>query len=247
MEAQKMYPSRWFKRDLWFTQLKSKTCQKITLSPSRLRFSFLPRLSPHMGPRGLTCGPLPPPHLNHVLSCGPQRSLSLWVAFCHGRINYLSRRRLSVEFISEAKQRRCWGHGASLLNYSSSASSFRLLSACCLLCSARSQQGQLSVSSPTPGFFLDAKSVSGTPKPPIGKVTVLGGCLEFRLIMWRGSGEGARLHFWMSQHHKNFKIFFPSHSSFGLPECIIYQRLGSCLFAYTLQDVSESDGLEIQG
>ena len=39
----------------------------------------------------------------HMLSCGPWRSLSLWVALCHGRINYLSRQRLSVEFISEAK------------------------------------------------------------------------------------------------------------------------------------------------
>lgn len=48
---------------------------------------------------------------------------------CHGRINYLSVGRLSLEFISEGKkQRRCRGHGASLLNYSSSPSSlFRLL------------------------------------------------------------------------------------------------------------------------
>lgn len=70
---------------------------------------------------------------------------SVWPSAA-GRINYLSWWRLAMEFISEAKQRRRRGHGASLLNYSSSASSVRLLSACRPLCSASSQQGRLSAS-----------------------------------------------------------------------------------------------------
>lgn len=93
--------------------------------------------------------PQPPPP-------SPQRRLSPPVALCHRRINYLSGQRLSEEFISQERQ-RCRGHGASLLNYSSSAPSFGLLAGCRPFCSANLQQGHLSASIPS---LIGAKIVN---------------------------------------------------------------------------------------
>lgn len=103
------------------------------------------------------------PATEHVTELGtrgsaapPPRRLSPPVALCHRRINYLSGRRLSEEFISQERQ-RCRGHGASLLNYSSSAPSFGLLAGCRPFCSANLQQGHLSASIPS---LIGAKIVN---------------------------------------------------------------------------------------
>lgn len=76
-----------------------------------------PHTHPHTIPHCCTLTP------THALIWPLEKPVTVSGPLCHGRINYLSAGRLSLEFISEAKQRRCRGHGASLLNYSSSASS----------------------------------------------------------------------------------------------------------------------------
>lgn len=120
--------------------------------------------NPQMFPGTLpTLCSFPPPntspsweHAVHPHTHPPKRRLSPPVALCHRRINYLSGRRLSEEFISQERQ-RCRGHGASLLNYSSSAPSFGLLAGCRPFCSANLQQGHLSASIPS---LIGAKIVN---------------------------------------------------------------------------------------
>lgn len=84
---------------------------------------FCQRLvSPAAGMAGLPAHPHSGAH-THPHTCShvaPREACHFEWPSATGRINYLSWRRLSLEFISEAKQRRCGGHGASLLNYSSS-------------------------------------------------------------------------------------------------------------------------------
>lgn len=117
----------------------SRNAPNIGLVPAAAQEVRPPPPPPDSSPRAATARCTP----------GPLRGLSPPVARRHRRINYLSTRRLSKEFISEERQR--WrGHGAARLNYSSPASSFHLLPDCRPLCSANLQQGQLSASIPSP-------------------------------------------------------------------------------------------------
>lgn len=74
----------------------------------------------HMRRLSHVLSPSHPPRPNPLLFRPAREGCHHQWPFCHRRINYLSGRRLSEEFISQGRQ-RCRGRRASFLNYSSSS------------------------------------------------------------------------------------------------------------------------------